>query len=508
MTRKKGSKFVAIAGAILVVGLLFSACGKPVVSSSGNPEVSSGSKPGQESPKDYVIPELPLADNELPRVAQTLYEMEIMYSDQSNTIRPLLALGDGRKVLLAYSSHWDEKGYHQFYDNAELLLVDGGYQVLQTKALEGGLSCSEGTSFFEGKGCFTLGGALFVVDENLETESYPLPGIAEPFQPHMTVDGTFFVQDRFVLEGGEPIGRPKRLYEVSGEADAALVFETPTNDPFWRISFDSSDTPQQFRVYTNKQIWRMDTAGTKQVLFDDFEELKGVDYSWSILSMLNRIQYSADRKFIYIVFEDAGNEEFSLPKIEHPHHVPKDVNAWTAVRGCPFALRYAVQEDGSFVFDTELYAHYAASDTEPPPFTAAFVDDINGNGYILQNAKEGDEQFSYYEARRIEGDLLRGEVAFQYAFPRGDLLDFLNNSSFPRISEYLNRKAMEEIRNQAVLGFLTLGQDDKVTSLFLNPTRHETETGFQAINRDAIVQFDFSHKEPEDIAAKNRSRPT
>ena len=472
-------------GCLMAIVLLFSACKTPVAV----PTASSSAKPGSEAPPV----QLPLADDELPRVAQTLYEMEILDPTQSNTIRPLLELEDGRKVLLANSWHSDKEGLHMFYDRAELLLVDKDYQILQTKALPSNQASCEGTSFFPGKGCFILGDTLQLVDENLELESLPLPGIASPFEPHMTKDGTFFIKDRVIVFDTWPTPRPSRLYTMERGAAPTLAFETPSDNSRWRISFDPADLSGQFRVYTNTGILRMDDQGNEQVLFNDLDELSNPTTGLiTRSSMLEKIRYSSDGRYAYTVFAFDGMN--FLSDLVFPNHTPKDVGYWEK-RGCPFMLRYVVQEDGSLVFeDQEMYANYTVSDTKPPPFYIDYVEDVNGNGYLLQDTDVDDDEYSYYEARPIEKDGIEDEAAIQYAIPRA------YGVTYPCVNEDKNRLSMAKIRLQATLGFLTLDAENKATGLFLNETEHMLAEGTgQGMNRDAIVQFDFSHQEPEPV---------
>ena len=452
---KNISKLILAGMAALLV--FASGCGKnsPVVVEASDGPTGNAPPTTQATPADYTVPSIPLAENQLPRIAETIYEMEITHAGQHNYIRPLISFEDGEQVLLAYNTYTDTVSEAMVVDQAELLLVDKEYHVLQTKALSAKKYASAGTSALPGKGCFSLDDTINLVDQSLNVESLEVKGLAALYSPHAIQEDAFLVQDGYGPLYQVAEGQATKI--MDGEEDILV------ND-YLNIIYAPGDAPDQFRVYTPKEIWRMDPSGKKEVLFDDLND--SAPANWPQHGFRNKLKMSSDGRFAYVELSATDtNDTASCGRISE-----KDFNGrGTAVYGLPVLLQYRVEADGKLCFEKELF--YYQSSYLVFPLQARYVEDANGNGYLAQDVPNETEEH-IRELRKIGQDGVSQDAVIRYSL----------------VYDKLEKGYLAEAKEKVLLGTLRLDGNQTVITLLNN--LKEEERG--PVPRDAIVRLDFS----------------
>ena len=454
--------------------LLFVGCNfNPLIDvpSATNPTsvVSSG-------PQPYTFPELPLAVDELPTLEQTLYELEIIDKDQYNLMAPLAKFENGNQVLLSYGMIIDSSQSAEFI-SGELLLVDQNLTILGKKPIEKGKRCSPGKSFYPDKGCFVLGNEICVVNENLEVQTISFDPDTRLSNLCMTSRGDFWGQT----------GQQKEVCKVDQQGNKREVYNNPDDLP---VGYEAFDAPDQFRLYTDKEIWRMNEAGEKQIILDDFNdmEIMGVNSEWDKTSMFYKVKYSSDGKYAYFSLNSVDTENISFERVS-----TKDLGYYTgSTNGCAVLLRYKAQEDGTLAFDKELFTYHLEllsynADNDPyayPPMTVEYMEDVNGNEYLVYYLYTIKNPLLYhYEAYAIDENGLNPEVAFQYSVPTDSDME-----------EIFRNQNLSKAKLQILLGFQTLDSDNSMAFLWEG---WDFSTGEMGGMRQSIVSINFMNTKKE-----------
>ena len=462
MTRKKGSIFVTIAAIILAASLLCTACGRPSASVSGEPVANSSARPSgvvsgsPVSNTPYTFPEVPWAKDELPQLISMGYPTAARQDNEATRIDVLAKFSDGRQILSAASSTLSGEGEF-FCDKMDLLLMDSNYKVIKTKNIPDPDGFRSGFSFFENKGCFVEGGnTICILGEELEVvASIAVLGVDNEINNlHMNQEGEFFAQD-YVTDA---------VYHITPDGQATKVFDNPDQ---LHIQFERFDAPDQFRAYSDTEIYLVDAHGNSRLVFDDLKDIKTLDPNWLVLSTARSIRYSSSGEYAYMSFWGEQVRNMQIPRVTE-----KDLGTWSGTRACAVLLRYKAQSDGTLAFDEELY--YYTDINKMPPSTAEYREDANGNGYLdcTVNIMGGTYD---HECRMITADGVSEDVALRYQEPNDD------DSSSNLISARL------EVKLAVLFGFLPLQENGQVTALITEDIR-DSQTGM-AFPRNSICTF-------------------